>query len=279
MANNNNHVFQPGPGVEQLSSTSTAKSLHLIFLVDNSGSMRINDSGDGKTRIVAVNEAFENMIPKLQELQEDVRAAFTMYISILMFNESPEWHVRWEPIETYNISEIPVSPYVTYYSRAYQELNENMSRSNMFSQDGKQAEPYIMLMTDGAPTEGDPYEEVLEELMKNRWFEGAQRYAVLIGNDTIHDPSAREAVRGFVTEPVEGIINAADAQEIMNSVSAKTMRILDNMTHRANPNGGVAYGGDNGYVFDPFGLQSGGADDNGLINNGDNPLAGITTPF
>ena len=270
-----NNIFFPDSGIESLPGVSTTKSLHMIFVVDNSGSMRHKDSS-GMDRMTAVNTAFDRMLQSLQDLQAGVQDAYTIYISIMFFNEDPEWHVQVAPIATYFHQEIPVSPYVTYYSRAYQELNSKLSRSAFMNQKGKMAAPYIMLMTDGAPTEGDNYEAALDELKTNGWFDVAQRYAVLIGEDTVNDANARHAVEGFVTDPKEGIINAVDAQKIVETVSAKTIHIVEQMTHRANPadGGEIPMGGGGGIPpWGDFGLGGSGEDPglgSGVWDNLDN---------
>jgi uncharacterized protein YegL len=252
-------IFVPDTDISSMPGASTAKSLHMIFVVDNSGSMRITDNS-GIDRMTAVNHAFSVMIPELQDLQANVQDAFTIYISIMFFNEDPEWHVKALPISNYDHQDIAVSPYVTYYSRAYQELNAQLSSHALISQPGKKAAPYIMLMTDGAPTPGDDYESAIDVLKGNGWYDASQRYAVLIGEDTINDPDARQAVASFVTDPSEGIINAVDAQEIVRAVSAKTIHIAEQMTHRANPTAGQ----DND-SYDPF--TPSGSGDNNQVNN------------
>lgn len=231
-----NNVFMPDIDIGALSSVSTTKSLHMIFVVDTSGSMRSTDGGGGVDRMTAVNRAFSSMIPALQNIQSSVGDSFTIYISIMVFNGDAQWHVKPTPIMNYYHNDIIASEYITYYSVAYRELNRVLSRNVFMNQKGKMAEPYIMLMTDGAPTEGDDYEPELEKLKRyNGWFTGAQRYAVLIGEEAVNDPMARMSVSGFVTNQREGVIDAADAQAIVENVSAKTLRILDQMTHRNNP--------------------------------------------
>lgn len=235
-------------GIEDMSGIGTQKNLHMIFVVDNSGSMR------GEGRMDAVNEAFRRMIPALQKMQDSVQDAFKIYISIMAFNEDPEWVTAPAEIAYYVHSPIAASQYVTYYSCAFQELNRKLSRSEFLGQGGKMAAPYIMLLTDGAPTEGDNYESALEELKHNAWFKLAQRYAVLIGKDTINDPNARRAVKSFVDGNEEGIIDAADAEAIAQSVSAKTLIIMDQMTQRRGAAGGgeIPKGSDPQYVFGEF---------------------------
>lgn len=227
-----NNFFIPDLDIEQLPGAATTKDLHLIFIADNSGSMRMK-AGNGQSRMDAVNAAFRDMVANLQTLQADVKSSFTMYISIMVFNEDPTWHTYKQEIAGYVFNDIPASPYVTYYSRAYEELNKQLSQSALLAHTGKIAKPYIMLMTDGAPSEGDDYETPLNELKTvNGWFEVALRYAVLIGEDTVNDPAARAAVAGFVRDPREGIIDAVDAAEIAKAVSASTQHNVENMTKR-----------------------------------------------
>ena len=70
---------------------------------------------------------------------------------------------------------------------------------------GKIAPPAIMFLTDGGPT--DDYESDLEDLLKNGWFVNASRSAVLLG-DAIHDDAAKNAVRRFVEDPDNDIVEA-----------------------------------------------------------------------
>lgn len=219
-----NNFFNGGVG--DLPGAGTQKTLHMIFIVDNSGSMR------NENRMDAVNQAFRLMIPKLQELQTSVRSNFTIMISIMSFNEDPEWVTTPTEIGYYIYSDIPASQYVTYFSRAFEELDHKLSRSQFMNQSGKMAQPYIMLMTDGAPSAEDNYEPQLTKLKENGWFSVAQKYAVLIGEDTIHDPAAHQAVSSFVDGNEESIINAAGAVDIVKNVSTKTIHIVEQMTQR-----------------------------------------------
>ena len=271
-----NNVYIPDLDINTLSSASTTKSLHMIFVVDTSGSMRSKDGGGGIDRMTAVNRAFSSMVPALQNIQTNVGDSFTIYISIMVFDRTAQWHVEPTPIMRYFHRDIVASEYITYYSVAYKELNRVLSRNVFMNQKGKMAEPYIMLMTDGAPTEGDDYGPELEDLKRyNGWFTGAQRYAVLIGKEAVNDPMARRKVASFVTNEKEGIIDAADAQAIVENVSAKTLRILDQMTHRNTPGndpGGIGSetgGGapSNGGPPDPFGGDGTGG--------GSNPWGGL----
>ena len=80
------------------------------------------------------------------------------------------------------------------------------------------------MVTDGEPTPRDDYQPALERLKENAWSQNAQRFAVLIGRDTVNSPSARKAVAGFVSDEDEGIIDAADACDIAATVQANTLK-------------------------------------------------------
>ena len=90
---------------------------------------------------------------------------------------------------------------------------------------------------------------MLDELLENDWFRASQRFAVLIGSKAINSPTAREAVSQFVTNPSEGIINAADAVAIAAEVRAKTIHTIQIATKHGVPTDEVTGGGGDG----PFG--------------------------
>lgn len=230
------------PQLRSMTTKGTQKILNLFFVVDISGSMRAED------RIDAVNEAFTQMIPALRQVQLECMSEFELRIAIMTFDETARWVVSPTPILEYNHEEIECSQWVTYFSRAFRTLRDKLTRSEYMAHTGKIAQPYIMLMTDGEPTKEDDYKPELDKLLENGWFKAAQRFAVLIGRDTINSPSARAAVEKFVSNTTEGIINAADAAAIVAEVQAKTILIVDNMTKH-------------NVIEDVDGLSKGGSDD------------------
>ena len=236
--------------IDSMPTKASQKLLNMIFIVDTSGSMRY----DG--RIEAVNEAFRKMIPDLRRIQIDVNTQFQLKIAILTFDQYANWIVKPTDIQEYDHHDIVCSPYVTYYSEAFKALREKLTRNQYMAHDGKIAAPYIMFMTDGAPTENDDYPAEMDELEKNGWFNSSQRFAVLIGSDTIHSRSARDAVKRFVTNEKEGIIDAEDAVAIAREVEANTLRTVNVMTgHPVTDNmGGVSSDiPDDAFGFGDFG--------------------------
>ena len=217
-----NEIYTPQIGGMQ--TKGTAKLLNIFFVVDVSGSMR------AEGRIYAVNEAFTQMIPSLRQIQIDCMSEFEIRIAILTFDQTARWIVPPTPIMEYNHENIVCSEWVTFFSEAFKALGEKLTRKAYMAHSGKIAAPYIMFMTDGEPTPDDDYQPELDRLLGNGWFKASQRFAVLIGRDTINSPAARSAVSKFVTSEAEGIINAADAAAIAAEVQARTIHTVVNMT-------------------------------------------------
>ncbi len=233
MNENGNLICESPPS---LPAEGDEKTLEMIFIVDNSGSMRARING-GKTRMEAVNDAiFGELVPSLQEKQRDVAGKFQINISILLFNQNPQWAVYSKPVSSFEYTGFPAPKHGSYYSRAYGELKAHLSRTKLFNKPGKKSQPYIMLMTDGAPTEGDDYLSVLNELSGNGWFVQAERYALLIGDDVFNDPEARAAVASFVKDERENIIEATDTIAISGIIEGtcigRSYRILEERTAR-----------------------------------------------
>ena len=95
----------------------------------------------------------------------------------------------------------------------------------------------------------------MDALLENGWFINSQRFAVLIGKDAINSTSARNAVSKFVSNPEEGIINAADAATIAAEVQAKTIHTIQIATKHGVPTTG------DGFDNDGVGVNSGDSGD------------------
>ncbi|MBQ8160151.1 MAG: VWA domain-containing protein [Clostridia bacterium] len=232
--------FMPAKGA--IPVTGSTKALLTLFIVDTSGSMTLD------SRIEKVNEAFADIVKGLQQRQDDVGDSFTIFISILGFNQEAKWLVEPTPISEFNFHKIEASRYVTYFGEAMKEVNNQLSRSKLLLSKfkGKIAAPYIMFMTDGYPTEEEDYESIMDQIAQNAWFQGSQRYAVLIGEEATSRPEARRAVARIVKNPKEGIITVADARDIAEKVTAATLIAVDNMTKHGVQNQ------ERGYDLDGF---------------------------
>lgn len=185
----------------------TRQQLHLVFVIDNSGSM----SGD---KIGAVNNAIRDVMAIMPEIQEDTMDA-EIRISALTFNDDSKWvypepkgatEFRWNDI-TANGG--------TDYSKAYDELSKFLckeSRGGHMPEIGGVA-PILLLMTDGLPTSYD-WEEHLNALKKKGWFRVALKYALAIGIDS---DEAMDVLTKFTGNP-ETVLKTYTAEALRKAI-------------------------------------------------------------
>lgn len=222
-----NDSFEPTPSPMDIPVLGTQKILNILFIIDISGSMRASG------RMDAVNQAMIKMIPALREAQISCQSEFELRIAIMTFDKEARWIVQPVPVMEYMHEEIDCSKWKTYYSKAFDCLNEVLTRKAFMAHQGKIAVPFIMFLTDGEPSEEDDYQSALDRLLGNAWFTNSQRFAVLMGEEAIKSDRAKAAVRCFVSDEKEGIINAQDAEDILADVQARTLQTIAKMTNHA----------------------------------------------
>ena len=193
------------------------KTLHLLFVVDNSGSM----SGE---RISAVNNAIRDLNSILPDIQDDTADANIM-VSALTFAEDAKW-VHSEPKSVYDFSwKDVISDGGTNYSLTFDELNKFLSKR----QDGGQMPdfggiaPIIIFMSDGMPTSED-WKEHLDKLNANKWFKNSLRYALAIN---IEDQEALNILKEFSgsSDRLLKVYNAEALRKIINVVVVSTTKV------------------------------------------------------
>lgn len=185
----------------------TRQQLHLVFVIDNSGSM----SGD---KIGAVNNAIRDVMAIMPEIQEDTMDA-EIRISAFTFNDDSKWvypepkgatEFRWNDI---------TADGGTDYSKAYDELSKFLCKE---SKGGHMPEiggvaPILLLMTDGLPTSYD-WEEHLNALKKKGWFRVALKYALAIGIDS---DEAMDVLTKFTGNP-ETVLKTYTAEALRKAI-------------------------------------------------------------
>lgn len=153
------------------------QELHLLFVIDNSGSM------EGE-KIGAVNNAIRDIVTIMPEIQEDTSDADIM-ISALTFSDDAKWvynepkkvdEFKWKDIRTEGGTNLSLT-----YSELAKFLCKKSSGGKMPDIGG--VAPIIILMSDGMPTSFD-WEDRLKELKKKGWFNVALKYALAIQIDT-----------------------------------------------------------------------------------------------
>ncbi|MCL2249785.1 MAG: hypothetical protein FWC13_11005 [Oscillospiraceae bacterium] len=167
-----------------------ARTMNLFFIADTSYSME-------GSKIGAMNEAINNVIPEVRSISDDSADA-EIKIAALKFSTGAEWiypapvaaaDFNWTYLEADGMTEFGV---------ACNMLRDKLSTKTGFmnAAAGSYA-PAIFLFSDGAPS--DNYEDSLILLKGNNWFKHAIKIAVAIGDDANMDILAeftgnREAV-------------------------------------------------------------------------------------
>lgn len=193
------------------------QELHLIFAIDNSGSM------DG-ANIGAVNSAIRDIMAIMPEVQEETSDA-VIKISALVFNDEAKWTYK-EPqsVEQFKWTDLTADG-ATNFSLAYEKLSEFLrKRSNggMMPDLGGIA-PIILLMTDGVPTSYD-WEDKLDALQKKGWFRAALKYALAIG---VQNDEAKEVLRKFTgnAETVLTVYSAESLRKVIKVIAVTASKV------------------------------------------------------
>ena len=169
---------------------STPRTLTLFLLVDTSGSMHLHQN------IVSVCSAVEQMVPPLKAFS-DRNPDIEIQVPVLSFSNDCVWlthdadglpapvalnDFRWSGLSAEGL---------TSMGAAFLELNRRLARTSFLSGPGIPCRPVIILLSDGIPT--DDWQQGLNQLRQNRWFQHAIRLAVSVDNA---DPDIRAAFTG-----------------------------------------------------------------------------------
>lgn len=193
------------------------QELHLIFVIDHSGSMEGSNIG-------AVNSAIRDIMAIMPDVQEETSDA-VIKISALKFNDDAEWmHKEPQAVGQFKWTDLAACG-GTNFSLAYEKLSEFLrKRSNggMMPDFGGVA-PIILLMTDGVPTSYD-WEEKLEALKKKGWFRAALKYALAIG---VEGDEAKEVLRKFTgnTETVLTVYSAESLRKVIKVIAVTATKV------------------------------------------------------
>lgn len=196
------------------------QELHLMFIIDNSGSM------DGE-KLGAVNNAIRDVMSIMPEVQEDTADA-VIKISALKFSDDAEW-VYSEPqtVNDFKWKDLSADG-GTNLSGAYDELSKWLCKKEKGGQmpDIGGVAPILILMTDGMPTSYD-WEERLESLKKKGWFRVALKYALAIGIDT---KEAMDVLSKFTGNPetVLKVYTAEALRKVIKVIAVTASKVKSN---------------------------------------------------
>ncbi len=165
----------------------TSRPLHFIWLVDGSGSMRVQG------KIEALNAAIQEAIPSMQSIaRENPQAA--IYVNAIRFGDDARWMVeRLTPVSEFIWPEVEAGG-MTAMGEALVMVGEALQAPLIRD---RALPPVLVLVTDGLPT--DDFQAGLNYLLGKPWGRRAVRMVVAMGEDAA-GTEVQEYLRAFVSE-------------------------------------------------------------------------------
>jgi uncharacterized protein YegL len=178
-----------------------AAPLHLIFLIDASGSMWRDDL------IRHVNFALRKGLPELRLVARD-HPRQDLLIRVARFGDGAEWHV-----------DVPAALSALEWSDIWANGGTDMGaglrlvardlRPGAFPADA--SPPILILLSDGFPT--DDFPGGLRALLSQPWGRRSRRFAIAVGPD-----ADRESLKEFVDGDEERLLIAETAAEVADQM-------------------------------------------------------------
>ena len=189
------------------------RTAFLFFLIDTSGSM-------AGTKIGAVNSAIEEVLKKIQDLN-DSNADAVVEIALMTFDSQVVWLTENGPVkpENFYFNHLNVQG-LTAMGEAFRKLEEKLHRSSGFMQRASGSfAPVIFLLSDGEPN--DNWESNLALLKQNKWFNVSTKVALAVGDD------ANTQVLEQFTGTSEAVVRVSDqdvAAKLANMITFIAVR-------------------------------------------------------
>lgn len=184
-----------------MNGVAAPRALHVIVLVDCSGSMRY------RGKIQALNIAVREAIPHLRQLERDLGDT-TVLMRVVRFSTGAEWHVKeptpiarfeWRDVEAGGFTDLGVALALVARALEGTDAADDAPR------------PVLLLITDGRPT--DDFDAGLHELVATPAGARAIRTAIAIGDDVDH-----EVLQQFVSDPDAAPLRASSPEELVRQV-------------------------------------------------------------
>lgn len=212
------------------------RPLHLIFLLDVSGSMRV----DGK--IQALNNAIRQALPAISgESDHDVRA--NLLVRAVTFSNGARWYVEHPtPVRDFVWTDVTADG-DTDMGAALRLVAEALRMPPM---EIRSLPPVLVLMTDGQPT--DDFVGGLKALQDEFWGQRAVRVGIAIGRS-----ADRRCLSEFIDDPRRPVLDAYNAVSLAKQIEfASTLAI--GYASGDRPPGAIAPAApgpaDDGYVWE-----------------------------
>lgn len=203
------------PADDRLGGAMVQKPLHLIWVLDVSGSMGENG------KIQALNFAVREAIPQLKDAAASNPGAQVL-VRALAFASSVQWVVSTPtPLDAFAWTDVGIEYQgVTELGLALREVAGQMK---VLETANRGLAPAIVLVSDGKPTDTvDPsFRRGLEELRATAWGAKAAKVAVGIGND-----ADMGVLRDFMGSPEFEPLRADNPQDLAAKIKwASTLAV------------------------------------------------------
>jgi len=194
-----------------------SRPLHFIWLVDGSGSMRV----DGK--IQALNQAIREAVPYLRlAARENPHAS--VFVNAICFADEAHWlgeklipasEFTWKNIEAKG---------VTALGEALTMVGDALQPPLMTD---RALPPVIALVTDGLPT--DDFQAGLAHLLSKPWGQQAVRIVVAIGEDSTSS-EAQEIFNAFIANPAMQPFQANNPETLIEAIRWVSTAVLKSVS-------------------------------------------------
>lgn len=173
------------------------KELHIFYVLDTSGSMT-------GAPIAALNDAMRDTVSELADISK-TSADAALKLAVMEYNSTCRWVTfgdnGLEDMEDFFWTDLTANG-LTNLGEALKELNKQLSRNAMMKSATGNKVPVIIFMSDGYPN--DAWEQALNELKNNKWYQTAIKIAFALGDD------ADESVLAQVVGSTEAVIKTND---------------------------------------------------------------------
>jgi uncharacterized protein YegL len=182
-----------------------SRPLHFIWLVDGSGSMRVQG------RVEAVNEAIRAAVPHLQSVaRENPQAA--VFVNAIRFGDEAHWIIdKLTPVADFQWPDLEAGG-GTAMGEAIAIVGEALQPPLIW---GRALPPMLVLITDGLPT--DDFRAGMGYLLSKAWGRRAARFAVALGEEAA-GKEAQEILQAFVSKDVPPPLLARDPETLAGHI-------------------------------------------------------------
>ena len=158
-----------------LSKTIKSVDLYTLFIIDSSGSM----SGE---HTVQLNQYMDGMLDLFKQIEEN-GGNIHIQISALRFSTSCSWIGSGSPVTLEEFKwKSPVPRGLTSVGTALEELKCCLDDPSFIIKRARPAKVAIFFISDGYAT--DYYQDALEDLKSNQYYNNAFRACIRIGDET-----------------------------------------------------------------------------------------------